>query len=388
MSSPHSAVIICLYDRWPFNVGELFESAFAQLLPMIEAGTISRSMTLVLATPHGLQLPTFSRMLFQTLFDPAVTTLADFSTRTHLLMQDAAEHPLSRKFRRRSLSQHTTNTHSLPSSSALEEATFTNLSSLERTGVSSQQQGHARQGVEPSDARSRGIHSATLPGPAHKHRRLLLPTNPTVEASNIPAWMKSASTVEGLRLRCFESVALFKVTTRKDDQLCHCGQHVVSYYRERNQLPNTDPLFKQAGPETLRVVFASRPGANAHLLLNQDDLVAKCNSMLSQDTGRRQRARVQLSFDDQKPRDGGSGSRVKDPGRVENVTRHILGEGVQTGPGRWNSIQCITHVFGRDAMQDLQLASTSDVLVCVHGAVCYNAFFMKEGASMIEVRRG
>ncbi|MEW5316176.1 MAG: hypothetical protein WDW38_007562 [Sanguina aurantia] len=403
---------LVLYVRWPFNVGELFESAFAQLLPMIERGTISRRMTLVLATPHGLQLPSFTRMMFQTLFEPAVTTLADFSTRTHLAMQAAAaaaaaaEQQAGRR-KRRALSQHHSTSHMSKPQVSPDRTPTTPLpahDSASKTKIPGER--FHKPSSQSHDPGSQGTVSAEAAARVAR----LLQAEPTPAAGQpsgegVPAWMRSSSTVEGVRVRCFENVAMFKVTGRKDDQMCHCGAHVVSHYRDRNLLPSVERLFPQAGPGTLRVVFASRPGAYAHVLLNEEELIARCNGMLTPDAGRRRRRRrsrrVLLGPDsmsrprsstDRKVEAGGPSGEAglglgdREVGSARRVV--LAGDGEQTGAAaRWTSIQCIPHLFGGDLMLDLQLVSTADVLVCVHGAVCYNAFFMKEGAALIEVRR-
>jgi hypothetical protein len=99
----------------------------------------------------------------------------------------------------------------------------------------------------------------------------------------------------------------------------------------------------------LRVVFASRPGGRSRTLLNEAELLAECNSWT--------------------PPDGAA----------------------------WTSAVCAAYEFGRAAskqlgsgdtalLSDAGMMTTADVLVCVHGAACLNAFFMPDGSSLVELR--
>ncbi|GLC64014.1 hypothetical protein PLESTF_000109200 [Pleodorina starrii] len=72
---------IILWQRWMFNVGEVFEASYVRLYEEFAAGRVDPRLSLVVATPHGLRQPDFMQLLFGAIFTPKVTTLAELSQR-------------------------------------------------------------------------------------------------------------------------------------------------------------------------------------------------------------------------------------------------------------------------------------------------------------------
>ncbi|KAF6265694.1 hypothetical protein COO60DRAFT_1457009 [Scenedesmus sp. NREL 46B-D3] len=52
----------------------------------------------------------------------------------------------------------------------------------------------------------------------------------------------------------------------------------------------------------------------------------------------------------------------------------------------WNGTACLLHEFGKDLKADLVYSSQADVMIGVHGAGLFNAFFMPQHSSLIEIR--
>ncbi|GFR47602.1 hypothetical protein Agub_g9337 [Astrephomene gubernaculifera] len=78
---------VVLWQRWMFNVGEVFETSYVRMWEEFHAGQVDPALSLVLATPHGLRLPKFARLFFEALYDKEVTSLAEFSARRHDMRQ-------------------------------------------------------------------------------------------------------------------------------------------------------------------------------------------------------------------------------------------------------------------------------------------------------------
>ncbi|WIA34679.1 hypothetical protein OEZ86_012993 [Tetradesmus obliquus] len=121
-----------------------------------------------------------------------------------------------------------------------------------------------------------------------------------------------------------------------DSPLWSTGQAVVQHYRD--SLPPIDPEY--ADSSKLRVLIGVLPRrSKLRAIVNQDQVWSWC-----------------LKF--------------KPP------------QGVQD----WNGTACLLHEFGKDLKADLVYSSQADVMIGVHGEGLFNAFFMPQHSSLIEIR--
>ncbi|KAG2488926.1 hypothetical protein HYH03_012548 [Edaphochlamys debaryana] len=72
---------IVVWQRWLYNVGEVFETSYNHMHAAFREGLYDPAHTLVVATPHGLRLPGFAGVFFESVFNYKVTSLAEFSER-------------------------------------------------------------------------------------------------------------------------------------------------------------------------------------------------------------------------------------------------------------------------------------------------------------------
>ncbi|KXZ54298.1 hypothetical protein GPECTOR_5g384 [Gonium pectorale] len=72
---------LIIWQRWLYNVGEVFESSYVRMYEEFAAGALDPSLSLVVATPHGLRLPSYMPLFYGALFKRPVVTLAELSAR-------------------------------------------------------------------------------------------------------------------------------------------------------------------------------------------------------------------------------------------------------------------------------------------------------------------
>jgi hypothetical protein len=141
--------------------------------------------------------------------------------------------------------------------------------------------------------------------------------------------------------RCFQVVHLCRLK-KPGIQIMAAAQDLVRFYQDAIQKALDDApkhmkeIWSGAGPEVLRVVIALRPNRESRSLLNEEEIIAQCNSWIASE------------------------------------------------PMLWKTARCVGHHFGTQGMLiDMGIMNKTDVLLCIHGAECNNAFFMLNGSSMV-----
>eukprot|EP00798_Chlamydomonas_sp_ICE-L_P023260 gene23260-30488_t len=69
---------VVLWSRWPFNVGETYGELYMRLAHAVQNG-MSTDFAPVVATPHGLKIPTYTKIFLDSVFNRIPISLADMS---------------------------------------------------------------------------------------------------------------------------------------------------------------------------------------------------------------------------------------------------------------------------------------------------------------------
>ena len=244
--------------------------------------------------------------------------------------------------------------------------------------------------------------------------------------------------------RCFKRAHLCRLKARDEDALVAAAHSLSRHYEaeirqaaEAAGLPDpwpmrggggsgykADPVRDGSGSGSgsgvaMRVVFATRPSTDARSLLNEAELLAECNAWAPApddggDTrGSRRMAEGGTSGQGASPQGAGPGgggalkvgagegnagderpSHAVGRRRVRSLLDASSAVDSTTDDNSspaWGSATCVTRAFGSSAaaggmLADIGFMSGADVLVCLHGAACLNAYFMGNGSSLVRVR--
>eukprot|EP00798_Chlamydomonas_sp_ICE-L_P005068 gene5069-34863_t len=72
---------LVLWSRWPYNVAETYGALYMRLAHAVESGTMSANLAPVVATPHGLKIPHFTKIFLESVFNRLPISFADLSAR-------------------------------------------------------------------------------------------------------------------------------------------------------------------------------------------------------------------------------------------------------------------------------------------------------------------
>ena len=198
--------------------------------------------------------------------------------------------------------------------------------------------------------------------------------------------------------RCFRQVHLCKLKMRYDKRLVSAARGLSRHYRERIQeiaAADPGPWSASGSVGTLRVVFASRPDADSRSLLNEAELLSECNAWKAPSPPSPQQPRRNHNARRGLTSQGEADGKMLQPRRSGEKRRPLLTEdrGDASGPRSkvWrSSAVCVTRVFGSGPqggmLSDIAFMDQVDVLICIHGAACGNAYFMRNGSSLVGVR--
>ncbi|KXZ43611.1 hypothetical protein GPECTOR_85g341 [Gonium pectorale] len=167
----------------------------------------------------------------------------------------------------------------------------------------------------------------------------------------------SNATWEGRHVRCFETVVGCRIRyDRYGLRFYNAGQHVAKHYMPQylarsaefeERLFKTRKVRLPTDPSVFKLVFVSRSKDHSTVgrtILNEDELIATCNSAPAAD---------------RPPPEWG---------------------------GPYKSYFCFAHVFGEDQLMDVWLMRRVDGVLGMHGAGLTNVLYMKPGGSVVEVR--
>ncbi|GAX75880.1 hypothetical protein CEUSTIGMA_g3323.t1 [Chlamydomonas eustigma] len=346
-------VPLVMWSRWPFNIVEAFGTVYARLQRAIAGGDVSEGLLPVLATPHGLRAPRHLELFLEALFPQPMITLADLSKR-------------------------------------------------------------------PQDGSCSSLKAGT--------------STPTTSATT--------------KNRCYRRVHLCRLRHRDETSPVKAARALAKHHAaaaaaaaQGSSAGLLDPWNAADRNKVLRVVIASRLSTESRSLLNEGELLRQCNEWKSSDvegastrrlaSGNPPSPKRKIGSVDQLPHlsqvsrdkltssdplvtstiseedmdlsDRNSESRRGAHEEVSNTPklstkdreytkRHIMGRNVRsTGvPNKWHTARCVIRKFGSEEqgglVADMEFMSHADVLLCLHGAACINAFFMANGSSLIEVR--
>lgn len=246
-------------------------------------------------------------------------------------------------------------------------------------------------------------------------------------AGGVPGGGAQASPAGG---RCFKRAHLCRLRARDEDSLVAAAHSLSRHYeadiRQATDAGPPDPWpdgSRSGSRAAMRVVFASRPGSDARSLLNEAELLAECNAWMPPDGDGADDAK---EGHHRRMAEGGAsagqGAMPKEhsfSGRIDLGDRPGVGyadghpqpqlarqrrhrsldassdnvaDSARDGApaATWGAATCVSRVFGSSAaggmLADMGFMAGADVLVCIHGAACLNAYFMGNGSSLVRMR--
>ena len=244
--------------------------------------------------------------------------------------------------------------------------------------------------------------------------------------------------------RCFKRAHLCRLKARDEDALVAAAHSLSRHYdadirqaAEAVGLPDPWPVRGGGGSgyktdsaqggygsgsgsgAAMHVVFATRPSTDARSLLNEAELLAECNAWapapddggdtrggrriaesgasglgaMPQGTGPGGGGALKVgagegNADDERPSHAVGRRRVRS---LLDASSAVDSTTDDNSSPAWGSATCVTRAFGSSAaaggmLADIGFMSGADVLVCLHGAACLNAYFMGNGSSLVRVR--